>query len=202
MRYNRFNRSGNGQKIGIGAAVLAVIGGVVFGFDETYGTISSCHVQAKSYVKANFSEYVHDTCWDSEGNSYDCSGWEYWDEPASEVFVATTIDGNLASTNIDEDVVRENLLNLGFYNVPMPPADLAWQNDSDFDDYSYHNEFDHTVYLMKTVLDENGNETQVADYTTKSENFYPRCEMARKQGNAMVVKTWYGNSYNVKMQLD
>lgn len=198
MRYGRQGMT-NAKIGGIAATLLALIGGGVAGFDETHGVITSCQVKAQTYVLAEYSESDTYACTDADGNMTTCTDWDYWDEPASEVYVATTIDGNLSYTNVP-DLAFE--INLGFYDVPMPEHDISMKRDYDFDRFSFRHTFDHTVYMLKTVLDDNGNEVQESDYTTKSEDFYPQCELGRKQGNAMVVKTWYGNAYNVEMQID
>lgn len=69
--------------------------------------------------------------------------------------------------------------------------------DYNFDRFSFHNDIEHIVYTMKTVV-EDGVEKQVPDYNTKSADFYHTCNKLREQGNAMTIKTWYGLSYNVE----
>lgn len=179
--------------LGITAA-LGVVSTIWAGFDETYGYVTRCEVRASNYVEAEYSETDYYPCTDMDGNLSTCSDTDYWDKPASEVFEAVTVDGQLVQA-YPEDVPFKT--QGGYYNVPTPPHDKSMSRDYYFDRFSFHNDIKHIVYTMKTVI-EDGNEKQVPDYNTKSPNFYHTCNKLREQGNAMTIKTWYGMSYNVE----
>tara|TARA_Y100000588_G_scaffold222812_1_gene236731 strand:+ start:13341 stop:13916 length:576 start_codon:yes stop_codon:yes gene_type:complete len=183
------------KKIGIGIALtLGIVSTIWAGFDQTYGYVTRCEVRASNYVEAEYSKTDTYPCTDINGNSGLCTDTDYWDEPASDVFEAVTVDGQLVQA-YPEDVVFKT--QGGYYNVPTPPYDQSMSRDYDFDRFSFHNDIEHIVYTMKTVV-EDGIEKQVPDYNTKSADFYHTCNKLREQGNAMTIKTWYGLSYNVE----
>jgi hypothetical protein len=187
------------HKIILGISITILISLSIFlGFDKTHGFITSCQVKAESYVQANYSDTDIYSCTDMNGDSDICTDTDYWDKPASEVFYVNTIDGSLSSSNVpDLAFVTQN----GFYNTPRPKHNFSMSKDFDFDNFSFHNPIKHTVYTMKMVI-EDGLEKKVPDFNNKPKEFYSTCNKIRESGTSILIKTWYGFSYNAEEQVD
>ncbi len=156
------------KKIGIGIALtLGIVSTIWAGFDQTYGYVTRCEVRASNYVEAEYSKTDTYPCTDINGNSGLCTDTDYWDEPASDVFEAVNVDGQLVQA-YPEDVVFKT--QGGYYNVPTPPYDQSMSRDYDFDRFSFHNDIEHIVYevdkadkfnALKAVLSQQSGPTLV-----------------------------------------
>jgi hypothetical protein len=172
-------------------SVISVISLVIFlGFNSTHGKIMGCYAQSDAYVLAEYSEVTTSICTDTEGNVSTCSSTDSWSKPASVVWSNTTINGELTSSNMTE--ANKSLIyetNHGIYTTSYPPHDESKSRDSDFDNFSFHQNIKHTVRIK-----EPDNFSQV----TKDLDFYPNCLRLKKAGFSLKVKTWYGISYDVE----
>ena len=166
--------------IGVGCAVVPLL--IWLGFSERNEDITQCKVTAKNYITANYSREVPDTCYDEDGNPYQCWTTKHWSLAASEVNVTITIDGNI--TNQNSEVVD---MGIGAYWRPVQPQhNLAMANNYDFDRFS----FTKTESLSISTYDKTDGERSVF-----SEPAYknPLCiNMLQKE---ISVKTWYSISY-------
>lgn len=167
------------QKI-IGAAVAVVAAvGIYLGFDTDVAKITACDVTTKLYVTAEYSEYSCET--DFEGET--SCGTDTWSEPASDIWTVRTYNNQVTYSDVEHTI----LTSYEYYTSPMPPRDEGMSRDSDFDNFKNHN-----IRSMKVYLNRNGE----ADHFSKTASYNPQCNIDREKEKEIVVKTWYGISYN------
>ena len=160
---------------GLTIATLTV--GIYFSLDTEIIELSECHAHTKRYVVAEFSEVS--TSIDSEG--YVSTDVDYWEEDASEVWEAITVNGELEFSSSDSVKSEYGI----FYPTNYPPVTIDYSKDFDFD-------------RNKKKLSE-----QVTIYFTDSERTmsegvknYPKC--IENIGKLVYVKTWFGMPYSIE----
>lgn len=162
-------------------AALAVLIAVFiwFGFDHTYGKVMQCKVSSSAWVTAEYSETSASV--DANGNvSVDT---DYWSEPASPVFEAVTVNGELVGVYGNFKPIETGSQ---YFKPPMPHWDGSMASDFNFDSFAKHRENKLIVSTHLTIED-------VPSTFTSSASKNPAC--INKLDAYIQVKTWYGITY-------
>lgn len=145
------------------------------GFGSSIQKISHCSAVHKKWVNAEYFETS--TSIDFDGNL--STQTDFWDEPASETWEVTTLNGVLQSESLPG---LSKIDSFGIYRVSKyPPHDLSMKHDFDFDRFSFQE-----VLAVKVHTS--------ADYFSTNADKYLSC--VEKIGQIIMVKTWYGNAYS------
>ena len=156
--------------IGISLTLL-VLFFIWFGFDKQETTIDSYSTEFETCVLAKYSET--EICIDFDGNMYtetDC-----WNERVSQHWSVSTELGQITKYNCPQHAIT------GFKCV-TPKITVSHDTGYNFDNYqTIRNTMFYIVY---------GN----GDYSTV--NYKKYNEAIANLNKKVIVKTWYGNSYN------
>jgi len=167
---------------------------IIAGFGEGRATVTSCHVTYQAEVTAHYSERYLTTCTttDSNGNlrTTPCHQTRHWSKPASLVWTAQTINGELIANVTDETKVYKG--NHGYYMVDVPPRDESLSKHYNFDYFRTSR-----TSKLKIVVDFNQERREFGD----SPSVYKSCESSRENFIPITVKTWYGNPYKINVAL-
>ena len=160
--------------IAIGVSVFTIF--IYSGFNTQQKEILRCVAVNKKWVQAEYSEINPVVTTDAEGYTHVEMETDYWDEPASEVFVATTVNGQLQR----EGIAAEKS-GYGFYRVANYPVhDLSMSRDSNFERFKKNNVTTTNVYF-------------ISDRTSIDVSNYSKC--VSMLGKIVEVKRWYEISY-------
>lgn len=171
------------EKLGIAVIVAgAVIATVASGFSNAISSVDQCRATVKKYVTAEYSEMTVSMCTDFEGNMSTCMETDYWSEPASDVFVALTVNGELQGRQYFETDLR-----YGAHYPIMPAHDTRMRSHPDFDNFEYHT----NASLKVLVTDKLTNESSVF-----SEPMSDNSKCINKLGGVITVDNWYGITYS------
>lgn len=110
------------------AIILCIISILYYGSSTDTETLSGIKTEYKVYYTAEFSEYEYDMI--SDGYA-----WDYWSEPASEVYQYNTYNGEL----IDNESYYKFGIMGGLKCEPPTLIHQQFENDPDFDNFKLRN---------------------------------------------------------------
>ena len=169
------------QKIALGIVSVVMVSGLIwYGFSSSISQVNQCTAIVKKYVIAEYSETTYSTCTDSDGNVYSCSDTDYWSEPASEIFIAVTTNGEFSGAE------WPTTIQYGAHYPPMPPHNTRMRKSYDFDNFSFKTVADLKVHVTDEMT---GESSEFSDPISKN----PRC--VEKLNQFISVKTWYAITY-------
>lgn len=137
-----------------------------FGMSEKMFKVDDCVASVTRFVTAEFSQYHSSVCVNMDGEIEDCSYWDYWSEPASNVSSATFVN--------DAVVYPE-----------MPKHDLSMKSLEYFDRFKKQTNTNLTVFISLM-----GESDSFTDGIGKNK------ECIDNRDNVIIVNTWYGITYS------
>lgn len=166
-------------------AIVVLINLLIWlGYGHAVNTVTVCNASVTKYVTAEFSETSYYSCTDSNGYISMCSDTDYWSEPVSRRYQATTINGKQTGQNYQGDV---NTIQYGVVYPPMPSYDTSAKGQLYFDNFRNHTD----TLLVIGLQDIKTKEVDsVRDPISKN----VKCVDA--VGKHVFAKTWYGITYS------
>ncbi len=163
----------NKKLVLITSSIIFAVGFVWMGYGVEGLEIESCYAKSKKYITAEYSDTTVGV--DMEGNVY--TDTDYWSEPASDVWIVHTHNGNIDDTGYPFDISN------GLAVVQYPPHDKSMSRDSYFDNFSQHSRNTYTTYFKDGT------------YTNDGFHVHDRC--MESIGGIIAVKTWYTIRYSI-----
>ena len=154
---------------------LVAIVFVYYGFSSTITKVNQCTAIVKKYVTAEYSESASTKSKYEEGLPT-----SYWSEPASEIFIAVTTNGEFSGAE------WPTTIQYGAHYPPMPPHNTRMRKSYDFDNFSFKTVADLKVHVTDEMT---GESSEFSDPISKN----PRC--VEKLNQFISVKTWYAITY-------
>lgn len=172
--YQRFLKSFKQDKeIWLTLAVALTI--VAYGFEKRLASLEECWGTVSTYVTAEYSETTTEV--DMDGNL--TTEVDTWSEPASEVYKAITLNGELYSFNNDFSPVERNSV----WYPPMPAKREEMSIDVSFDNFENRTDTRLTLKVRENLSGEVHNVNQRIGKTKSCLN---------QLGSTIVITTWYG----------